>query len=83
MKNAIGAKQCGTCRYWHNPHEQQAGVCIFNPPTPFIVGVVPSSPLVDPRKPGADMAHVIRGYFPLVGREDGCAKHAPDVGALN
>jgi hypothetical protein len=82
MKNAIGIKQCGTCRYFHAPKEAM-GVCIFNPPIPFILVVVPSSPLVDPRKPGADMAHVVRGCFPMVGKEDGCARHHPDVSALN
>jgi hypothetical protein len=83
MKDAIGTRKCGTCRYWHNPHNQPVAVCIFNPPTPFIVGVVPASPLVDPRKPGAEVAHVVRGYFPLVGADDGCGKYAPDAGALN
>lgn len=83
MKDAIGTKKCATCKFWHNPHEGPSGVCIYDPPTAFIVGVVPASPLVDPRKPGAEMAHVVRGYFPMTGREDGCGKHAVSVGALN
>jgi hypothetical protein len=66
--------QCGSCRFYHAP-QKTVGVCIFNPPTAFIVGLQPSSPIVDPTKAGAQMAHVVRGYFPLVGEHDGCGKH--------
>jgi hypothetical protein len=82
MKNAIGNKKCESCRFFHAP-QNNVGVCIESPPTPFIVGIQPASPLVNPRNPGAEMAHVVRGYFPMVGKEDGCGKHQPDVGALN
>jgi hypothetical protein len=83
MKNAIRNRTCGTCQFFHCPHEAAVGFCIYYPPTPFIVGMQPSSPLVDPRKPGAEMAHVVRGYFPTVGKEDGCGQHQPDVLKMN
>jgi hypothetical protein len=75
MKDAIGMNKCESCRFWHNPSKHPVGVCIRNPPTPFVLGMAPVSALVDPKRPGAEMQPIIRSYFPVIAGHEGCGQH--------
>lgn len=76
-KDAIGNCQCKTCPYFHQVQKGPVGVCIKEPPKPFIIGMVPGGgPLVDPSKP-QQMQPIIHGYFSPVSENDGCGAH-PD-----
>ena len=52
-----------------------AGVCLFHPPTPFVVGMAQSAIAVDPQH--AQLIPVLRAYFPPVGKIDTCSQWTP------
>jgi hypothetical protein len=73
---------CPDCDHFHHvPNSNvpnSVGVCLYNPPAPFIVGMVPIAPLVaNPDPTSNTMAPVIRAYYPPVGREDTCSQWTP------
>lgn len=76
-RDAVGERKCKHCRFWHDPAGNGRGehaVCIRRSPTAFPIGVAPTSVLVDPSKPGANMAPIFQGFWPLTGAEQGCGE---------
>jgi hypothetical protein len=66
-------RRCRTCEYGTHRNEQaKIVVCTRWPPHPFIVGMGQAA-VVDPKK--AAPIPIIRGYFPVVGYEDGCGEY--------
>jgi len=75
----VGKKHfCPACDHFHYQANSNvpgaAGACLLNPPSVFIVGMVPvaGAVMLDPEK--QPMAPVIRAYYPPVGREDTCSQ---------
>ena len=69
---------CPACDHFHHV-PNSVGVCLYNPPAPFIVGMVPIAASVVRADPPEQqqMAPVIRAYYPPVGREDTCSQWTP------
>jgi hypothetical protein len=78
-RNAI-VHSCNNCRYFHNPEGLELGACIRLPPTPFIVGIgTPSAVIAKLGNRPENVAPVVRGYFPILFRNDGCGEFEPDL----
>jgi hypothetical protein len=75
---------CPGCYHFHvlpNSNVPGAvGVCLYQPPETFIVGMVPVSPavMVDPAQ-ATQMVPVIRAYYPPVGPQDTCSQWTPRI----
>ena len=74
---------CPDCDHFHHvPNSNvpnSVGVCLYNPPAPFIVGMVPIAASVVRADPPEQqqMAPVIRAYYPPVGGGDTCSQWTP------
>lgn len=70
--------KCETCPFFLQPamiEKSGRGVCIYDPPRPFITGMTPAGgPLLDPSKP-QQVAHVVHAYFPPMSQQEGCGRH--------
>ena len=74
-KDAIRDECCRSCKFFHVPQgDGSIGACVRYPPTVFIVGAAPASPIMDPKNPPA-VIHVTKSYYPLVSRDDGCGEY--------
>lgn len=73
---------CPKCDHFHELKNSNvpnaSGVCLLNPPTPFIVGMAVVEPTViaKPDTPPQQVP-IIRGYYPPVGNGDTCAQWTP------
>jgi len=82
VKDAIGIHQCKSCKFFHTPGTmKEVGVCVRFPPTPFIMGMAPASPLVDPTKP-QQARPIIHAYYPMVEEASGCGEHQSNQAAM-
>jgi hypothetical protein len=81
-RNVIKKHFCPGCDHFHELRNSSTpgahGVCLFNPPQAFVIGMVQTQAavVVDPAQ-AAQMVPVIRAYYPPVGREDTCAQWTP------
>jgi hypothetical protein len=71
---------CPACDHFHqmvNPGMPTlSGVCLLNPPQPFVVGMAPSAQSVIKGSP-PEMVPIVRGYYPPVGPTDTCEQWTP------
>lgn len=67
-------RSCHTCEHYVAMPEDEMGECMYNPPTAFIVGAQPLSPLHNPQQQ-ANMVPIVRAYFPVVSRHAFCGRY--------
>lgn len=77
MKDAIGLQQCGSCRHFHVPNDNnKMGVCVAHPPTPFFLGFAPgATPVITSTPP--QPVPVVRSFYTPVAAAEGCHEHEP------
>ena len=80
-RNVRNKHFCPRCEHYHHlPNSNvpnATGVCLLNPPTPFIVGMVAVTPAIARENAPVQQVPVIRGYYPPVGPGDTCAQWTP------
>lgn len=78
MRNAIGVQQCGSCRHFHIPSDNQnMGVCVAHPPTAFFLGFAPgAAPVINPNAPPQPVP-IVRSFYTPVAAVEGCHEHVP------
>jgi len=72
-------RRCRTCAACVSQNEEAGvGLCVLNPPTPFVMGMVQQQPSVLHQGAQVQAQPVIRAYYPLVNLNEGCMQHEPD-----
>jgi hypothetical protein len=70
---------CPGCDHFHEVQNTGmaagSGVCLLNPPTPFVVGMAQAA--IAPRGEQPQQVPITRGYYPPVGPGDTCAQWTP------
>ena len=72
---------CPTCEHYHampNTNVPGAtGMCMLNPPTPFIVGIATVDPVIAREGTPPQQIPIIRAYYPPVGPNETCSQWSP------
>lgn len=79
-RNAIGVQQCGSCRHFHIPTENNnMGVCIAHPPQAFFLGFAPGPQpkVVNPNAPPPPPVPIVRAFYVPMAAAEGCHEHEP------
>jgi hypothetical protein len=78
-RNVIKNRFCKNCDHSHFPVEQEnaLGICVLDPPTPFIVGM--SAPAIVSKPGSGDTMPLVRSFYPPVALEETCSHWTPVI----
>ena len=71
----VGKKRfCTTCEHAHFPNPQKGamGMCLLEPPRPWLIGMAPSALQVKPDV--ASSTPIVRAFYPTIGDSDTCSR---------